>query len=199
MAHASWPRWSAGPAGFAHPKPTALRSPHTHCSLTPPPPAIPRSYYGPDCSNSTCPGTHCYYDAERRQHCTHCCTATSNQTSGYDFGVQSYRDDVRKVPCSQEHPGEEHGSCDGFGMCQCVPPYLGEDCSMQVRVSGASQWCESVVRVRGASQWCESVVRVSGASQWCESVVRVSGASQWCESVVRVSGASQSVRSQHHI
>ena len=97
------------------------------------PNSCPCSYYGSDCSNSTCPGTHCYYDADRRQHCTHCCTATTNQTSGYDFGVQSYRDDVRKVPCSQRHPGEEHGTCDGFGMCQCAPPYLGEDCSMQVR------------------------------------------------------------------
>lgn len=35
-----------------------------------------------------------------------------------------------QVPCGSEHPGESHGSCDGFGRCQCAPPYITDDCSV---------------------------------------------------------------------
>lgn len=83
-------------------------------------------YYGSDCSNQTCPGSFCYYDADRKQHCKHCCSAGYTQKF-----VDNYLGDKRKIPCSLEHPGESHGICDGFGMCHCVPPYLGDDCSMR--------------------------------------------------------------------
>jgi len=83
-------------------------------------------YYGSDCSNQTCPGDFCYYDADRQQHCKHCCTAGYKQKF-----VDHYLIDERKIPCSLENPGESHGICDGFGMCHCVPPYLGDDCSMR--------------------------------------------------------------------
>lgn len=78
-------------------------------------------YYGIDCSNVTCPGTVCEYDGDHNQHCTHCC---------YDSI------DERKVPCRLDDDelmhftGESEGICDGFGTCQCAPPYIGEDCSI---------------------------------------------------------------------
>ena len=78
-------------------------------------------YYGIDCSNITCPGSVCEYDGDRSQHCTHCC---------YDNA------DGRKVPCRLEDEelmiftGTTEGVCDGFGACQCAPPYIGEDCSI---------------------------------------------------------------------
>lgn len=36
-----------------------------------------------------------------------------------------------KVPCSRDEPGYSHGICDGFGTCQCAPPFLGDDCSVK--------------------------------------------------------------------
>ena len=78
-------------------------------------------YYGIDCSNITCPGSVCEYDDNYAQHCTHCC---------YDSVAG------RRVPCSlidKEHmlfTGTSEGICDGFGTCQCAPPYIGEDCSI---------------------------------------------------------------------
>jgi len=78
-------------------------------------------YYGVDCSNVTCPGSVCGYDENHDQHCTHCC---------YD------EIDGRKVPCrlgDEElmlFTGKTEGICDGFGSCQCAPPYIGEDCSI---------------------------------------------------------------------
>jgi hypothetical protein len=83
-------------------------------------------YYGIDCSNSSCPGDYCYYDADRVQHCTHCCSATYKPRL-----EDTYLQDERKIPCSQEHPGEAHGLCDGFGQCQCAPPMITEDCSVR--------------------------------------------------------------------
>ena len=79
-------------------------------------------YYGMDCSNVTCPGSVCEYDINRNQHCTHCCYD--------DIG------DGIKVPCRLEDDelmlftGKSEGICDGFGTCQCAPPFIGEDCSI---------------------------------------------------------------------
>lgn len=78
-------------------------------------------FYGIDCSNFTCPGSVCQYDNDNAQHCTHCC---------FD------KIDGRKVPCRVEDDdlmlftGKSEGICDGFGTCQCAPPYIGEDCSI---------------------------------------------------------------------
>jgi len=96
-------------------------------------------YYGVDCSNISCPGTFCYYDDfTHEQHCTHGCQAGYNHTDA-DVYVQ----DVRKIPCSQSHPGETNGICDGFGTSQCAPPYIGEDCSIKDCPSNCSfnGWC----------------------------------------------------------
>lgn len=78
-------------------------------------------FYGVDCSNFTCPGSVCEYDNDNAQHCTHCC---------FD------RVSDRKIPCRLEDidlmlfTGKSEGTCDGFGTCQCAPPYIGEDCSI---------------------------------------------------------------------
>lgn len=80
-------------------------------------------YSGIDCSNVTCPGSVCEYRGDdHSQHCTHCC---------YDSI------DGRKVPCKlmddelMLFTGTSEGICDGFGTCQCAPPYIGEDCSIR--------------------------------------------------------------------
>lgn len=78
-------------------------------------------FYGIDCSNFTCPGSVCEYDNDNAQHCTHCCFDSING---------------RKIPCRLEDAelmlftGKSEGICDGFGTCQCAPPYIGEDCSI---------------------------------------------------------------------
>ena len=92
-------------------------------------------YYGLDCSNATCPGSVCYYDNENNQHCKHCCY------DGYIHSDddQEYVAGVRKIPCRHyDNMNEEglftgisNGVCDGFGTCQCAPPFLGEDCSIR--------------------------------------------------------------------
>jgi hypothetical protein len=83
-------------------------------------------YYGLDCSNKTCPGSFCYYDDTNTQICNHCCY------SGYEHSdLDTYLPDVKKVVCSRENTGSSNGLCDGFGTCQCQPPYIGEDCSIK--------------------------------------------------------------------
>ena len=84
-------------------------------------------FYGVDCSNISCPGEFCYYDSRtNEQICKHCCSA------GYThFDNETWVEDARKVPCSLTEPGEENGVCDGFGTCQCAPPYIGPDCSIR--------------------------------------------------------------------
>ena len=77
-------------------------------------------YYGIDCSNYSCPGSVCHYDNNHIQHCAHCCFDSIND---------------RKVPCrltgdEMTFTGISEGICDGFGTCQCAPPYIGEDCSI---------------------------------------------------------------------
>lgn len=91
-------------------------------------------YYGLDCSNITCPGSVCYYDDNNFQHCTHCCYDGYIHT---DDDVE-YKAEVRKIPCQHKRnmrigdfTGNSNGICDGFGHCQCSPPFLGEDCSIR--------------------------------------------------------------------
>jgi len=88
-------------------------------------------YYGIDCSNITCPGTSCYYDDDHVQHCSHCC---------YDGFIHTddnsqYMTGVHKIPCRSTDDGGftgvSNGICDGFGSCQCAPPFIGEDCSVR--------------------------------------------------------------------
>ena len=90
-------------------------------------------YYGIDCSNTSCPGDYCFYDDDTNlQQCQHCCQAGYNHTDDdvYVTGVQ-------KVPCNIDSKqqngffGESNGICDGFGQCQCAPPFIGDDCSIK--------------------------------------------------------------------
>jgi len=90
-------------------------------------------YYGSDCSNISCPGDFCYYDENtNEQKCQHCCQAAFNHS---DDDV--YILDIPKLPCSFSTQrldgsfGESNGICDGFGTCQCSPPYIGDDCSIK--------------------------------------------------------------------
>lgn len=84
-------------------------------------------YYGVDCSNVSCPGDFCYMDHDTHtQVCTHCCSASWAHADGQSYALRE-----RKVPCDAAHPGQSHGICDGFGSCQCQPPFLTEDCSVR--------------------------------------------------------------------
>ena len=86
-------------------------------------------YYGIDCSNSSCPGDYCYYDEHSNQQvCKFCCSGPFKwNNSGYD----EYIPHQRKVSCDSNHEGEEHGICNGRSVCQCTPPFIGEDCSIR--------------------------------------------------------------------
>lgn len=94
-------------------------------------------FYGLDCSNITCPGDFCYWDeSESRQICTHCCFAGYEHLTDEEW-VPEHGDSPkylfwgdRKVPCSHTESGISKGICDGFGHCQCEPPYVGDDCSI---------------------------------------------------------------------
>ncbi len=96
-------------------------------------------YYGNDCSNSSCPGTFCYYDEyTNEQNCTHACQA------GYIHqDNDTYVQDIYKIPCTEENWGESNGICDGFGNVQCAPPFLGDDCGTKDCKSNCSfnGWC----------------------------------------------------------
>jgi len=82
-------------------------------------------YYGADCSNVSCPGDFCFMDhLKHEQVCRHCCAARWNHSDG-----DTYARRERKVACDATHAGESHGICDGFGSCQCRPPFLTDDCS----------------------------------------------------------------------
>lgn len=53
-------------------------------------------YYGEDCSNTSCPGTYCYYDTSIfQQICTFACQAGYNHTDN-----DTYIPDIAKLPCS---------------------------------------------------------------------------------------------------
>ncbi|CAM9413372.1 unnamed protein product [Chrysoparadoxa australica] len=87
-----------------------------------------QGYYGLDCSNSSCPSDFCYYnEVTMEQVCSHCCQSGWQHSENDTYMTT----DILKTSCSLEHPGESHGICDGFGTCQCQPPFIGEDCSIR--------------------------------------------------------------------
>ena len=96
-------------------------------------------YYGIDCSNISCPGDFCYYDEySEEQVCKHCCSAPWTHTDN-----DTWQRDIRKVPCDHNHPGESNGKCDGYGTCQCRPPFITDDCSVRDCPNNCSfnGWC----------------------------------------------------------
>ena len=99
-------------------------------------------YYGVDCSNTSCAGDHCFYDEyTNEQHCSHCCHTSEHSYRHYD--AAPYRHDERKMPCDLQNVGESNGVCDGFGQCQCAPPFITDDCSVKDCVGRCSGhgWC----------------------------------------------------------
>lgn len=97
-------------------------------------------YYGEDCSNSSCPGTSCYYDPYTfQQTCTHACHA------GYlHSDSDQYVQDIAKLPCSlPDVTGYSNGVCDGYGNSFCAPPFIGDDCSIKDCKKNCSfnGWC----------------------------------------------------------
>lgn len=96
-------------------------------------------YYGNDCSNSSCPGTFCYYDEyTNEQNCTHACQAGYTHTD-----ADTYVQDIYKIPCTQDNWGESNGICNGNGTVMCAPPFLGDDCGTKDCKSNCSfnGWC----------------------------------------------------------
>jgi hypothetical protein len=76
---------------------------------------------------ASCPGDYCFYNPQTlEQECTHCCQASYVHKDG-----DLYVPNERKVACDANHPGTSHGICDGFGLCQCTPPFVGEDCAIR--------------------------------------------------------------------
>lgn len=65
----------------------------------------------------------------------HCCQAGYNHTDKDKYSAVA----LPKVPCSfltqrrsqKDVFGESNGVCDGFGTCQCAPPFIGDDCSIK--------------------------------------------------------------------
>ena len=96
-----------------------------HCHCDP-------GYFGLDCSNVTCPGSVCYYNENQEQNCVHCCY--DGYTHHHDE-KEKYVTGVRKLPCrhigNNIFSGHSNGVCDGFGSCQCAPPFIGDDCSVR--------------------------------------------------------------------
>jgi hypothetical protein len=96
-------------------------------------------YYGEDCSNTSCPGTFCHNDPVTFDNiCVHACHAGYRHTDN-----ETYVPDINKVPCSLETPGESYGICDGFGVTQCAPPFIGNDCGTRDCRNNCSfnGWC----------------------------------------------------------
>ncbi|CBN78621.1 conserved unknown protein [Ectocarpus siliculosus] len=85
-------------------------------------------FFGLDCSNASCPGDFCYYEETTHvEVCSHCCQAGWSHQDGDTYVTE----DVSRSECSVTSPGESHGICDGFGTCQCAPPFIGDDCSIK--------------------------------------------------------------------
>ncbi|CAM9559913.1 unnamed protein product, partial [Heterosigma akashiwo] len=95
-------------------------------------------YYGVDCSNTSCPGDYCYYDDDNVQQCSHCSFAGYEHTD-----ADTYASGLEKIPCSDDVTCYSNGICDGFGTCQCAPPFLGEDCAIKDCKDNCSfhGWC----------------------------------------------------------
>ena len=92
-------------------------------------------YYGVDCSNTSCPGTSCWYEQDQDQRCVHACQAGYRHRDN-----DTYVQDIKKVPCTREnsdpnnpetYTAEINGICDGFGRTMCNPPFVGDDCSVR--------------------------------------------------------------------
>lgn len=51
--------------------------------------------------------------------------------------------DIAKLPCTLEKPGESNGICNGFGTAMCAPPFITEDCSVKDCPNNCSfnGWC----------------------------------------------------------
>lgn len=90
-------------------------------------------FYGVDCSNTSCPGTTCWYEEDQDQRCVHACQAGYRHRDN-----DTYVQDIAKVPCTREnsdpnnpsmYTAEINGICDGFGRTMCNPPFVGDDCS----------------------------------------------------------------------
>ena len=133
-------------------------------------------WWGSDCSNATCPGSVCWVDevATGATTCVHCCSAgwrhsddVAPASSGAgDVAVLGYVAGVSKAACAAPSTpygapsGESHGICDGFGTCQCAPPFIGPDCSVRDCPNACSG------RGRCAVEWpmarCECVAPYSG-------------------------------------
>jgi hypothetical protein len=76
--------------------------------------------------------------------CTlHAQTAHCNNTLHACTDVYTTIGDVSKLSCSRERPGESNGICNGFGACQCAPPFIGDDCSIRdcPRNCSFNGWC----------------------------------------------------------
>lgn len=62
-------------------------------------------YYGIDCSNSSCPGDYCYYNAEHEQLCEHCCHAGYQHTD-----ADLYIGSAHKLSCASSSSTESNGA-----------------------------------------------------------------------------------------
>jgi hypothetical protein len=61
----------------------------------------------------------------------------------YQAVVFEYVESQRKLECDANNAGLSHGICDGFGGCQCAPPFLSDDCSARDCPKNCSRngWC----------------------------------------------------------
>ncbi len=78
------------------------------------------------------------------QICRHCCHSGWSHSDSDTY--ESVRESIhQKFPCSLDDPGESHGICDGFGTCQCVPPFIGPDCSIRDCLDNCNNngWCST--------------------------------------------------------
>jgi hypothetical protein len=84
-------------------------------------------YYGVDCSNSSCPGSFCYYNENNQQEiCNHCCFSGFEHTDN-----DTFVENIQKYPCTHDNLHYSNGVCDGFGKCLCRPGFVGDDCSIR--------------------------------------------------------------------
>lgn len=59
------------------------------------------SYYGEDCSNSTCPGSYCFYDdIEHKQSCNHCCFSGFEHNDNDTYVAKSKSTRAHRTTCT---------------------------------------------------------------------------------------------------